>query len=184
MVIVRRLLLGDRLRHGINAHALQLVEVEAEALLADAQRGKGVHEAIQRLIAAPAGVPSQNANTLRHHRLLLLGGDLLQFVFVADIAVDRKVHTAGRRLPRNGHINAQAAVDQLLRVVGAQFSLVDLALATLREVGDWLAVCAGPESRNHPVHAMLDALGLHLVGVVAASIPAPTRHALERHQPE
>lgn len=148
MVIVRRLLLGDRLRHGINAHALQLVEVEAEALLADAQRGKGVNEAIQRLVSPPAGIPAQDANTLRHHRLLLLGGDLLQFVFVADVAVDREVHTARRRLPRDGRINAQAAVDQLLRVIGAQFGLVDLALAALREVGDWLAVCAGPESRN------------------------------------
>src|SRR5699024_11131602 len=75
-------------------------------------------------------------------------------------------------------LNFQPVVDQFLGVVGADLGQENsLGGALAREVGNRLSILVGAPDRDHPVRPVLDALGIHLVGVVAAGVPAPARHA-------
>src|SRR5690606_37362295 len=74
----------------------------------------------------------------------------------------------------------EAAVDQLLGVVCAHLGGVHPGpVALAREIGNRLAVGVGPKYGDYPHDAVLATLGIHLIGVVTAGVPAP---ALDLHQ--
>ena len=73
----------------------QHIKVEAEALLADAQRGPGAGEAVQCLVAPALFVPALDPAAVDNLADLDLRNQLADFAFVADVAIGRQVHNAG-----------------------------------------------------------------------------------------
>src|SRR5690606_8038933 len=81
--------------------------------------------------------------------------------------------------PGNIRLILQAAVDQLLGVVCTYLGGVHPGpVSPTREVGDRFAVGVGPKYRDYAHDAVLATLGIHLIGVVTAGVPAP---ALDLH---
>src|SRR5690606_18335689 len=166
----------------LSARCGQRFEIQPEPLLTDAQGGDGVHQAVQRLVAPACGIPAVDPAALHNFQALGLGGELLEFFLVADVIVRREVDYAWLRLVTPGHVGLvlEAAVDQLLGVVCTYLGGVHPGpVALAREIGNRLAVGVGPKYGDYPHDAVLATLGIHLIGVVTAGVPAP---ALDLHQ--